>query len=241
LTLPVTALNPGGGSKLAAHRITAIEGSLGVRLTVTNPSPIISGSDISSPSPNQADRVQLAAQLESALQSSASAEIEESLDLDDVLLTPIPTLVRTIEKTFEPVDDQPASILTLNQQLEFEAQFVSEEDLKNLATTILNTNLPPDYTPIQGTLEIDHLTTPASGETQNYNWKMIARQEIQVQPNEIQVAQLTLGLTPDQASERLSNELPLATPAEVSLTPSWWPRFPIIPFRINVATVYLTP
>lgn len=239
--LPVTALNSGGGSQLAAHRITAIEGPLGVSLSVTNPSPTIDGSDISSPSPSQADRLELAAQLESALQNSALTEIQENLAPEDVLLTPIPTLAGTIEKKFDPAGAQPASVLTLNLQLEFEALVASEQDLKNLATSILNANLAPGFTPIPGTLEIEHLTAPTPGENQTYKWEMVARQEIQAQPNEAQTAQLTLGLSPAQAGERLAENLPLATPPEISLTPSWWPRLPVIPFRIHVNTIYLTP
>jgi hypothetical protein len=90
-------------------------------------------------------------------------------------------------------------------------------------------------------LEIEHLTAPTLGENQTYKWEMVARQEIQAQPNEVQTAQLTLGLSPAQAGERLAENLPLATPPEISLTPSWWPRLPIIPFRIHVNTIYLTP
>jgi hypothetical protein len=239
--LPVTAINSGSGSKLAADRITAIEGPLGVSLTVTNPSPTIDGSDISSPSPSQADRLKLTAQLELALQISALDEIQERLGTRDVLLTPIPTQTATIKNEFDPADDQPASLLTLDLQLEFEALVASEQDLKNLATSILDANLVPGFTPIPGTLEIEHLTSPTPDENQNYRWEMVARQEIQAQPNEIQTAQLSLGLPPAQAGERLTDNLLLATPPEISLTPSWWPRLPVIPFRINVNTIYLTP
>ena len=241
LTLPVTALHPGSGSKLAANRITAIEGPLGVSLTVTNPSPTIGGSDQPSPAPTESDRVQLAAQLESDLQRSALSEIEESLAPEDLLLSPFTTLVRTIEKKFVPADIQPASVLTLNLQLELNAPVTSGDDLKYLASSILNADLPPGYTPIPDTLEIKHLTTPVSDENDNFTWKFTARQEIQAQPSEIQAAQLTLGLTPSQAGERLFNDLPLATSPEIFLTPSWWPRLPLIPFRISVDIINLIP
>jgi len=241
LTLPVTALHSGSGAKLAVNRITAIEGPLGISLTVTNPSPTIGGSDLPSPAPSESDRNQLATQLESDLQQSAISEIEESLAPDDLLLTPIPTLMRTLEKKFVPTDDEPASVLTLNLQLEFNAQVASGDDLKYLAISILNANLPPGYISIPDTLEIEHLSIPTFDETANLKWKLTARQKIQAQPSEIQASQLTLGLTPSQAGERLSNDLPLAAPPVIFLTPSWWPRLPIIPLRISVDTIYLTP
>ncbi len=241
LTLPVTALQPGSGSKLAAGRITAIESPLGVSLTVTNPSPTVDGSDLPSPAPSESDRLQLTAQLESDLQHSAISEIEESLAQEDLLLSSIPTLVQTLEKNFKPANFQPASLLSLNLQLEFKSQVTSGDDINSLAASILNANLPSGYTPIPNTMEIEHLTSPTSDETSNFNWSFTARQKIKAQPSEIQAAQLALGITPSEAGERLYNDLPLATQPEIFLRPSWWPRLPFIPFRVSVDIIKLTP
>jgi len=241
ITLSITALQPGSGSRLAANRITAIEGLLGVNLTVTNPSPTIDGSNQSGPAPNETDRNMLSTQLESSLQESAADEIRGLLQIDDLLLNPVPTLVQTVSKVFNPEDIQPASTLTLDMQLEYQSQIVSGEDLEELASAILNASLPLGYSPIPDTLEFEPITAPSAGENSTYKFKISARQQLQAQPNEVQATRLTLGLTPVKASERLSSDLPLASPPEIFLKPSWWPRLPIIPFRINVMTTQPTP
>jgi hypothetical protein len=49
-----------------------------------------------------------------------------------------------------------------------------------------------------------------------------------------QAIQLAMGLSPTQATRRLAEDLPLASAPQIALTPAWWPRLPILPFRIDV-------
>ncbi len=235
--LPVTALKPGSTANLAAHRIQAIEGPLGVSLTVTNPDPTAGGSNRPSPAPTSLDRSQLSAQLVHSLLESAQTEIKASLAPGDLLLTPVPTLVLTLEEIYDPIDSQPSNQLSLSLRLEFEALVISRDDLQELATSILNANLPEGYSPRPQTLEIKHLTNPTFEDTPFVQWKLRASQEILAQLTETQATRLSLGLTPDQAGQRLSADLPLDGPPGITLTPSWWPRLPIIPFRINTVTI----
>ena len=43
-----------------------------------------------------------------------------------------------------------------------------------------------------------------------------------------------LSAPPDLAVEQLSAELDLADPAQIQIIPDWWPRLPILPFRILI-------
>jgi hypothetical protein len=56
-----------------------------------------------------------------------------------------------------------------------------------------------------------------------------------VDPNTI--SSLIIGLTPDAASSRLTNLLIMASPPLITITPTWWHRLPIIPFRITFQTL----
>ena len=49
-----------------------------------------------------------------------------------------------------------------------------------------------------------------------------------------QAARLVLGLSPQQASKHLEENLPLGIPPQIEVFPSWWPRLTILPFRIQV-------
>jgi hypothetical protein len=73
LTLAITSLRPGRAGNLAAGRIQAIEGPLGVDLTVSNPEPTSGGSDRPGPAPTSRDRDQLRERLLARLQESARA------------------------------------------------------------------------------------------------------------------------------------------------------------------------
>ena len=64
---PIKAILPGSRSNLAMNRIVAVEGDLGVLVTVNNGSPISGGSMAPSPAPNAEDRLQLKEDLTSKL------------------------------------------------------------------------------------------------------------------------------------------------------------------------------
>ena len=65
-------------------------------------------------------------------------------------------------------------------------------------------------------------------------WKMYAYRQILAQTPAAQAIQLVLGFNPEKASQRLQSELALEEPPQIELTPTWWPRLPILPFRVEV-------
>ena len=65
-------------------------------------------------------------------------------------------------------------------------------------------------------------------------WEMRAEWQEIASLNMAQAIHLTLGLPIPQAIQQLENNLPLSSPAEITLTPDWWPRLPMLPFRIRV-------
>jgi hypothetical protein len=236
LELPIQALQPGSQGNLPAGNILAIEGALGVDLTVTNPKPTTGGSDLASPAPTPLDQSRLRNQLEAALEQSALQEIQSSLKPGDLLLVDHPGQVQTLEMIFDPPESQPASLLNLRLRLEYQVPIVRASDLNALVTSILDANLPPGYSPLTGSLQIDHLTSPARDDASNYQWPLKAQRHISAHVEDEQVAQIAVGLAPAQARQRLIEALPLAEPPTFTLFPSWWPRLPFLPFRISITS-----
>jgi hypothetical protein len=66
---------------------------------------------------------------------------------------------------------------------------------------------------------------------------MTASRVLHAQLAEPQAVSAVLGLPPAQAAQRLATGLPLAGPPHIDLVPSWWPRLPLLPFRINIIVV----
>jgi hypothetical protein len=110
----------------------------------------------------------------------------------------------------------------------------SNADLQNLATAALDANLPEQYAPLPGTLEISNLNPPQKVNS-SFHWRLQAKRQLQAHIIESQTIQLALGLPIQEAEKRLQNNLPLEESPHIQLSPAWWPRLPILPFRIHVA------
>lgn len=234
LALPIQALQPGRLGNLPEGKIQAIEGSLGIDITVTNPNPTAGGSDLSSPVPTPLDQSRLHDLLEAALEQSALAELQAKLNPGDILLEDQSTQV--LETTYDPQGFVPASLLNLRLRLEYQAPIVRGSDLEALATSILDASLPSGYSPVSGTLEIEHLTSPKWFNASTSRWQMRAQRQIRAQVVDEQATQLAVGLSPAQAGQRLADSLPLAEPPHITLFPAWWPRMPFLPFRIFITS-----
>lgn len=234
--IPITAMAPGSHSNLDTGKIKAIEGPLGLSLTVTNLRPTSGGSNHTSPAPTPLDRTRLANQLNTTLVETAQIEIQNGLGIDDVLLTPIPKQTNILQEVYEPPEDQPANQLDLTMRVEFQAMVVRGEDLRQLAEAALDANVPAGYRPQPGSLRIVHHGNPIPEENSNATWNMQASRALRANLEQPQAISMVMGLEPALAERRLSDGLPLAEPPKINLIPAWWPRLPFLPFRIHVST-----
>ncbi len=235
-TVPIEAVSPGTVSNIAAESILAIEGPLGLELTVINLAPTSGGTDRNIPAPNEQDYDELYAQLYETLAISALDEIIQKLGNEDILISEEVRLVGTEDESFTPSEPAPADQLELVLRLEFEALTVSGDNLSELGRAALETNLPESFTPDQDTLELTELGKMTLDDDLTARWRMRAQWEINAQLDNTQAIKLAIGLSPENASDQLTTTLPLAEPADISPKPSWWPRLPFLPFRITVSS-----
>lgn len=236
LNLPVRALEPGAAGNIAAGAIQAIEGPLGIEMTATNPRPFSGGRDIKSLAPRPGDYARLSARLTESLRQTALSELRAALEPGDVLIASSLALSRTLEEIYQPAEIQPANELSLNLRLEYSAQIVRQADLARLAEDILNARLPDGFTPQAGSLLLTSLDEPEVASDGKASWSMLAIRHIQAAIALETAVQLAMGLEPQIAAQKLSESLPLAAPAEIQMQPDWWPRIPMLPFRIHVVS-----
>ncbi len=232
ISLPVTAALPGSDGNLPAGRVQAIEGELGVFISVTNQRPFSGGEDATSPAATAVDRTALRERLLSSLEGAAREEIRRSLQAGDVLVD-APALANVLEESYDPPGAEPASELALNLRLEYVAHVVTGADLTALAEAILDTRLPAGYKSLPGTLEIEHITQPRFRGPGSASWQMRAVRTIQAVPDRNQAVSLALGKTPSIATQHLAETLPLSADPTIVLYPHWWPLMPLLPFRIS--------
>jgi hypothetical protein len=239
IQLPVMALSPGSRGNLPAGSLVAIEGLLGTQVSVSNPQATRMGSDRTESMPSAEDRRLLAERLRSSLNETALNELIAQLAPGDLLASSTLQLVETLEETFEPAEDQPADQLRLNLRLKYRAQAVTAEDLNALAKAVFDANLPTGFIPVDGSLRVENLGEPQPADGTMLRWQLHAYRHILAQTPPSQVTRLVLGFDPEKARQRLQNELALEEPPQILLVPGWWPRMPVLPFR--VAVQYQTP
>ena len=231
---PIMAILPGSSSNLAMNRIVAVEGALGVRVTVNNTTPISGGSMAPSPAPSAEDRLQLKENLTSSLAQNALHEIENALQPGDLLLTEIPTQVRVVSEFYRPEDLQPASELELTLRLDFTAPYVAAEHIDEFANSILDANLPSGYTAIPGSMKVKHLSTPIFDNGVTSSWRVQLARALQSEPSREEAINLVLGRKPEQASQLLVENLAISGVPRFETSPTWWPVIPFISIRIDV-------
>ena len=236
ITLPVQALTPGGRGNLPANRLVAIEGDLGLRVSVTNPDPTQGGLDAPAPSPSATDRQRLVAQLTETLYQSALSDIQNSLPAGNLLLTTTLGVTETLEETFTPAPGLPGSQVSLTLRLEFSALVISAENLNALLLPVLDGSLPDGFAPVADSLSLTHSDFSTPGADGSVTWTIFARRSLLAEISAPEVISLAQGQPAENVSAALAQELPLARAPLIELQPSWWPRLPFVPFRIQVIT-----
>jgi hypothetical protein len=234
----IQAMQPGAVSNVDAESILAIEGPLGLALTVSNSDPTTGGTDRNAPAPNESDYQELYQQLYDTLSETALKEIVEKLEPDDLLLSEAAEFVITHQEDYTPADPSPTDQLQLVLRLEFRALMVSGQDLRELAAEALVTNLPSNFVAEPESLTINNITQPfLDQEVLDARWRMSAQWQIDAQLDFKEAINLAIGLSPEEAIDRLTDQMSLAEPAHITPRPTWWPRLPVLPFRISVSEI----
>lgn len=121
--------------------------------------------------------------------------------------------------------------------MEFQFLVADGKDILSLAQSISTANLPDGYRIMPGIPEITNISKPEILTDTIAEWQIRIRQKIQIRLNENQVINQSIALPLAEVQHQLVKSLPLDAPPIVSVSPSWWPRLPILPFRIQVITI----
>ncbi len=240
-SLPVRAMFPGTTGNLPSGSLTALEGSLGLQLSVTNPVDTFGGTNRTLAAPAAKDYAQLINKLSTGLAKTALDELKRTLPPDSLVITSTLSLLSE-EYSFSPPQPDhssdkrlPADELTGTAHQVFEITFVAGKDIYDLAEGILNANLPKDVLPVPASLEIQPLSAPVTALDKSIHWRIHTKQSVQANLNVSQVINLVLGRSPVEATRLLKKQMPLESSPTIKLQPPWWPVMPVLSFRINVS------
>jgi len=234
ITVPIEAILPGTDGNVSAENIVAIEGPLGLNLSVINRRRTSGGSNFTAVTPSEEDYQTIYGQLVASLQNIALTESQYQATSNNIPLSSIPLEQRIIEENYHPEFGEPSDFLELNLRAEYKFPYASEEDLLQLGRIVLDRHATDNYTPRPETLRIRQLTEPIIQSNGNASWRIQASWQVGAILDETKAVKDILGLSPEQALLKLNENTSLEAGTVIRITPVWWPRLPMVPFRINL-------
>ena len=234
--VPVRAETAGSSGNVEAGKIAALEGQIGLQLSVENDAPISGGRDRLSPSPTTSDYRNLREKLLAELEGTAGEEINSLVGDGQILLPGTLQLTAVIEETRLPEAGQPGDQLQLVLRAEFQAMTALEADIEALAKAVLDVNLTADYQPVPASLDYSLVGISETGPDSagNARWELRGERTLAPTWSTVDLAQAVRGRSLSQAVDILQTRLPLEEMPEIYIFPEWWPRLPFLPFRIEL-------
>jgi hypothetical protein len=232
--VPIEAMEAGAAGNLPADTLQVIDGSVALSASVTNPEPTLGGTDQVATAPSENDHKRVRSVLMDQLMTQAQKQINDSIGSKGLLLADTLKMGEPAEETYDPPSGQAGSLLTLTLRVPVNAQYLSGDDLTQMAETTLDTSEPEGFIPLPDTLTFKPLGKPMLDGTGASHFDLQVERESQHQINLLQANALARGLSPKGAARALSARLPLAKDPVIKLFPSWWPWLPLIPFGIAV-------
>lgn len=236
LDLPVEAESPGAEGNVDAGAIQAIEGNLGLLVTVTNEEPTNGGRNRLTDAPTERDHTRLREKLLTDLEAQALSEMEALLAQNDQFFTDTLSVDQVLEETYDPSLGQPGDSVNLSMRVAFSAWYASGDDLTKLASTVLNASKPEGFSAVTEPLSFEALNEQRTDSKGVTHWVLRVSRELVMQVDEGKIVPLVQGRSHSAAQAQLNDTLDMPNRPKIQLTPEWWPWMPLIPFNITVET-----
>jgi len=231
--LRAVSLLRGTQANRPAHDLQILEPPLAFQVTADNPEAARGGRDVEVPAPSHQDYRDLERRLRARLDADALASLQRQFP-DDLILLPSLQREEVLESIFDPSESEASNTLSLTLRARYRALLISREDLQALAQLVLQAHAPQGMQIAPESLTIEGDSAGPKGQSVPYTWVFHASATFVAPIARDTVRQQIAGRTPAEAQTWLQDTLPLEKPPEITTWPSWWPRLPWLPLRIQV-------
>ena len=169
-----------------------------------------------------------------ALWNRAAQEIIEKQDPRDFLINSAPLSITILEETYTPNEPQPSSELNLYLQVEYQVMSIPYEPLHALANLSLDALLPPEFQAQPESIQVIPISIPELNEKNIASWEILIQRQIYEKIDHRQIRQIAANKSISQANQDITVSYSLAGPSQIKVAPTWWPRLPLIPLKIQV-------
>jgi hypothetical protein len=233
--VPIEALEAGAQGNVPADTITIVEGPLGLSISVTNPIATKGGANSQLIGASDQDRAKLRKVVMDNLRRDVETKLRAQIAPADFLLMDTFEITEIIEEKFTPPAGQPGETLGLNMQVEFSSRYVSDDDLKELSLSTLNSSMENGFAP-QALPAYKIVADPSTDNAGISHFDLEVRRTLLRQLDAMQIFSIVRGHKPKSIKDELVAKLSLRQQPEIAIAPSWWPWLPLIPYNISVET-----
>lgn len=224
----IRASAPGPQGNVAAGAIVAVEGLLGLQVSVENPEPTDGGATSETSGVSQADVDRALDALETRLLQEATTEISDSLADGEAIA---PQSIQIEDRlTFEsrPAVGQPSESVAVRLRLLASALAYDAVRLASWSADAITESAGEDLLVLPESVRIE--LQPTSRPDQ---YQAVVRADALRRVDFSDVATRLAAKAPHEAESMLLRELDLQVSPRIRIWPEWWPRLPLLPWRIR--------
>ncbi|MFP4396372.1 MAG: baseplate J/gp47 family protein [Anaerolineales bacterium] len=235
---PIEALEEGPRGNVDAYQINLVEGVAGFAVRVTNPYPVSGAESATVAVVSEADQArawdlaadQVMAKAYDGLRAGNYLEPGEYLPHQSLVVQAVP------KQAYTHLVGEETPTLGLSLRLLVTAQKVKLRDVHALAYHHLAANLPEGYRLTDARFEYGEAAEEEVGPGQfTFYVAAYGYATSHITPDEI--IRLVKGRKAAEAEKMLAEELPLARPPEITVSPEWFPYMPFLDLRYTVEIV----
>ncbi len=230
---PVQAVEAGSQGNVLAGDIRAVEGALGLSVSVVNESALAGGADQVSAAPDAEDYEQLRGELLEDLYAEARQQFQRTQNPVEIIIPDSVAVKEILDEQRQPAEGLAGETLTLRINAEMKVLAMHKADLERSARMALDASLPEGWEAVEGTLAVEAVGEPVISDTTVHQTIRAVRQ-IRPQVQSQVIASKATGLKLADCQEFLQEYLSLKILPKIKTFPTGWPRMPFLPLRIRV-------
>ncbi len=233
-SVEVEAIDPGPSGNLPPGALDAVEGSIGLLISATNPERTSGGRSGPQAGVSARDMQDLELEVRRMLLSQAEHTLGDELRNDEVLAPASITISQVLERKFDHEVGQPTESLKLQLRAIVSGLAYSRSDMVELAEESLDANLPARNQAVPGSLGFEEAAPTAGVGNSPASIRLRVWREVYPRLDTALAKKLVRGLDPSGAVTVLARQFELGALPRIRLHPGWWPRMPLLDVRIAV-------
>ena len=234
VSIPVTALSPGGEGNIPANSLEVIESGLDAALKVSNLEPYSGGKVSKYPSPGEADRVALHKIVLSEIERKGTEQARTEYGSQYWIVPGSFSIIKSETENYYPPDGEQGDTLTFESTGTASILVVGQADLIAFIQQVFRSDPSADNTVLPGSIIIVGLSP--EGNKNNSSDRVILSANLTKIP-QIELGSLSYQLAGSpigQVQERILKRIPVSRSIVVENHPSWWPWVAALPMQIRI-------